>query len=83
MRSNCEFLYQETEINLKCVLKNDLYLMQVEEKVSRGLVSKLRSSSEFKDIEKKQMILQLLGAKFVEKHLKDEPYVPNVLVSSS
>lgn len=57
--------------------------LQIEEKVSRGLVSKLRSSSEFKDIEKKQMILQLLGAKFVEKHLKDEPYVPNILVSNN
>ncbi len=56
-------------------------MFQVEEKVSRGLVSKVRSSQEFKDVEKKQMILQLLGARFVEKYLKDEPYVPNILVS--
>ncbi|XP_072026594.1 uncharacterized protein [Amphiura filiformis] len=52
---------------------------QVEEKVSRGLIGKLRSSQEFKDMEKKQMILQLLGAKFVERYLKDELYVPNIL----
>lgn len=52
---------------------------QIESKVSRFLVSKLRSSSEFKDTQKKQMILQLLGPDFVRKHFKDEMYVPQVL----
>ena len=56
-------------------------VFKVHDKLCKGLAIKV--GKQFDVPERRQMILELLGADFVKKYFNDQPYQPSIIVSIS